>query len=280
MRALCLSLVLVAACSSPDDSDATRPDGARASLRNDLTMFWPLDESGDGPRVDVISQMDLTPWQRLGTGMYSQNGAGTVAVPARLGLGQHVEGASGYHFARPTGSPMEHQGGSFTWAGWVSIDGPGTVPYTKPQTLVAKWNGTPDTGAPADRREYRIWYDPALSQWRFEVSRDGLEGPDHSAVVTHPTVIQPDRLHFVQAWHDAAAGTINLLVVIPDAPRLSQTISVPWVHGVFAGPADLDVGAQNTCTDDHLAGTIDALGHWTRVLSAAESAALVSGFEP
>jgi hypothetical protein len=280
MRALCLSLVLVVSCSAPDDVDAPRSDLALASLPDGLTMFWPLDESGDGPRVDVIGHMDLLPWQRTGLAQYSQNGAGTVAVPARVGLGQHVEGAIGYHFARPTGSLLDHQGGSFTWAGWVAIDGPGDVAYADHRTLVAKWNGTPDTGATPDRREYRVWYDPALRQWRFEVSRDGLEGTDHSAVVTHPTVIQPDRLYLVQAWHDAVAGTINLLVDTPDLDQRSRTVSVPWVHGVFAGPADLDVGAQNTCTDDHLAGTIDALGHWNRVLSEAESAALLSGFEP
>ena len=47
--------------------------------------------------------------------------------------------------------------------------------------------------------------------------------------------------------------------------------SAVWPDGVFSGGADLDVGAQNTCTDDHLEGTVDALGYWTRVLTKLES---------
>jgi hypothetical protein len=281
MRALYLSLVLVTACSLPplpEEGDMKRSDPPLASLRDGLTMFWPLGESGDGPRADVVGHMDILPWQRLGPAQYRQHGEGTVAVSARVGLGQQIDGAHGYHFARPTGSPLDHKGGSFTWAGWVSINAPGDVGYADQQTLVAKWNSTPDTGSLVDRREYRVWYDPALSQWSFEVSRDGLEGPDHSVAVTHPTLIEPGRLYLVQAWHDAIAGTIHLLVAPPDGPP--EPVSAPWAQGVFAGPADLDVGSQNSCTDDHLAGVIDALGHWNRVLSAEESEALLSGFEP
>jgi hypothetical protein len=149
----------------------------------------------------------------------------------------------------------------------------GDIPYRSDQTMLAKWNGIPDTGgAPRDHREYRIWHDEAQSRWRFELSADGLEGPEHSASVTHPTAIDRGQLYLLEARHDAEQGSVNLRVSTQEERGGAE--SAPWTRGVFAGGADLDVGAQNTCTDAHLQGTVDALGHWTRVLSDDESSAL------
>jgi hypothetical protein len=171
---------------------------------------------------------------------------------------------------------MKHDGASFTWAGWVSVDAADTDnPYLDDQTWLAKWNGTPDSVAPSDHRKYRVWHDQGMSRWRFEVSSNGLSGPGHSQVVTHPANIERERLYFLEAWHDADRDTINLRVST-QATR-GTAASMPWSDGVFSGDADLDVGAQNTCTDDHLQGIIDALGHWNRVLTDEESILLWNG---
>lgn len=247
-----------------------------ASLRERLTMFFRLDEAGDQPRMDHVGGVPLVPWQRTGWGQYEVDARGTTAVPAAVGDGQHIAGASGYHFATGSAGPMKHQGGSFNWAGWASVDAAdGDEPYRDEQTLLAKWNGIPDTFAPYDHREYRIWFDPAQSRWSFEVSSDGLSGAGHSQTLTHPAEIERDRLYFVEASHDAELEMIHLRV--SSQTERGALESAAFHGGVFSGDADLDVGAQNTCTDDHLEGVVDAIGHWTRVLSEAESLELWNG---
>ena len=290
MRAAALLVVPLVACASgldrergaepsdasAHDATASDADGAAArvpTLREGLALFFPLDESGDSARMDRVSSVALVPWQRTGFGQYAVDGRGTTAVAAAVSTGQHVLGSEGYHFATPSTVELHHAGGSFTWAGWVSIDAPDTAdPYTDPQTWLAKWNGIPDTFAPNDHREYRVWYEQSPSRWRFEVSADGLEGARHSRIVTHPASIERDQLYFLEAWHDAELATISLR--ISTRTERGTTASESWSDGVFLGDADLDVGAQNTCTDAHLQGIVDALGYWNRALTDDESAAL------
>jgi hypothetical protein len=290
MRAVAMIFVLAAGCASdgretgsPDaartherDAPDATPDAAAPQLeppRDGLTMFFRLDESGDGTRFDRVSGVQLVPWQRTGFARYEVSARGTIATPAVVGDGQHIAGAQGYHFSTGSAPAMKHAGGSFSWAGWVSVDAAhGGEPYTDDQTLVAKWNGVPDTYAANDHREYRVFHEHASSRWRFEVSRDGLEGEGHSRAVTHPAEVERDRLYFVEAWHDAELATINLRV--STRSERGEVASEAWRERVFEGDADLNVGAQNTCTDDHLQGIIDALGHWTRSLSDDESARL------
>ncbi|HKU40480.1 MAG TPA: hypothetical protein VJR89_20105 [Polyangiales bacterium] len=287
MRAAVLIGVMVMGCqSAPDESAGVdRHHGAKVprsdaaildALHEDLSMFFRMDESGEGSRMDAVSGVELVPWQRTGFGQYAVDARGTTAVSAAIGDGQHVVGSKGYHFATWNVDAMNHAGGSFTWAGWVSVDSVNSAePYLDNQTLLAKWNGIPDTAAPYNHREYRVWHDQALSQWRFEVSADGLEGEDNSKVVTHPARVERDRLYFVEAWHDAARETVNLRVSTRE--ERGSKASEPWSKGVFSGEADLDVGAQNTCTDAHLQGVVDALGYWNRVLHDDESLALWNG---
>ena len=239
-------------------------------ITDELTMFFRMDETGDIPRVDAINDIRIFPWKKLDIGVYHQDGIGTTRVPAIVGDGQHIAGADGYHFAQAHFPVMDHGGGSFTWVGWASIDA--LESYTDHQTLLAKWAGIPDTDVPPDRREYRVWFEPGLEKWRLEVSRDGLEGEGHSIVVTHPAVIERGEMYFVEAWHDAAAQTVNLRV--SDRETHGVVESVVWEPGVYTGTADLDIGAQNQCADDHLQGTVDALGYWRRALSDVELATL------
>lgn len=245
-----------------------------SSLRERLTMFFAMDEVGEGPRRDAVNDVQLIPWQRVSHGTYSANARGTMSVDAIVGQGQHVSGSVGYHFSTYSVPPMDHTGESFTWAGWVTLDAAdGAEPYSDDQALVAKWNSFPDTGGSAtDHREYRVWHDQALSRWRFAVSLDGLEGEGHAGSVTHPTPVERDKYYFVEAWHDAQRDSINLRV--STQRERGEVATERWDRGVFVGGADLNVGAQNTCTDDHLQGVIDALGYWNRVLSDDESASL------
>ena len=260
-----LAITLATGCGSSPDA----PGG----ITDQAVMFFRMEETGDAPRVDHISDVRVFPWKRLGVGVYHQDGIGTTAVAAVVGDGQHVDGATGYHFAAASTPVMDHGSNSFTWVGWASIDAPAAVdPYLDNQTLVAKWAGIPDTDVPPDRREYRVWFEPGLGKWRLEVSSDGLEGEGHSVIVTHPAAIEHGELYFLEAWHDAGAQTVNLRVSARDGRGAVE--SVAWDRGVYTDDGDLDIGAQNQCADDHLQGTVDALGYWTRTLSETESSAL------
>jgi hypothetical protein len=268
----------VFACAAPVEHDQMGPaeepeKHALETIKEQLTLFFPMNESEGAEHIDSVNQLALASWQRTGFGEYAVDGSGTTAVPAAVGHGQHIAGAKGFHFAMYTAPALDHEAGSFTWAGWVSVDAAdGDNEVAGDQTWLAKWNGIPDTPAAVDHREYRIWHDHALSRLRFEVSADGLEGDDHSMILTHSAAIERDALYFVEAWHDADKQSLNLRVSTQQ--ERGELVSEPWSRGVFAGEADLDVGAQNTCTDAHLQGLVDALGHWKRALTEEESLAL------
>lgn len=238
------------------------PDPA-ITLTSSAVMFFRMNEAGPAPRADIARGLDVAP--------FPPDGAGISAVPAIQGLGQFVNGPGGYHFWRPSSPGMSHGGGSFTWAGWMKL-----ASFYDSQTFVGKWNE--DTG---HNREYRIWYDLSSQQMRFQVSGTGGGAASETATAAHPAAIALDTFYFIEAWHDAVAGTVNLRVGTT-ADR-GSVATVPWTGGVRVGSADLNIAAHNTCADDHLHGDIDAVGYWTRVLTEAESLRLWNGgvgYEP
>ena len=235
------------------------PDPA-LSLASSAVMFFKLDEDGPGPRADAASGLSVYPFDAP-----NGNAASIPAIPAVIGAGQRIYGPTDAHFWRSSAAPMQRAGGSFTWAGWMSV-----ASYYDDQTFVGKWNATPA------QREYRVLLDKTSHQLRFEVA----SGAGELAVV-HPTPLLLGTFYFIEAWYDAGAATVNLRVGT-QASR-GAVVSLPWSGGVRDGAADLNLAAHNTCTDDFLDGTLDAVGFWRRVLSAAESQRLWNGgagFEP
>lgn len=243
------------------------PIDPAVSLASSAAMFFRMNENGPGPRVDLASGLNVYPYA---TQTPPIPNASVAAVPAIVGSGQFLDGPGGYHFWRSTDALMDHGGGSFTWAGWMKL-----TSFYDDQVLVGKWNN-----GGADR-EYRVTLDAAAQQLRFEVSKDGTAAAGSVAAAAHPTTIALDTFYFVEAWHDAAADTLNLRVGTTSAR--GAVASVPWAAGVHRGGADLNIASYNTCTDDFLHGTIDALGYWRRALTEAESLRLWNdgaGFEP
>jgi hypothetical protein len=241
------------------------------TLNADATLFYKMHESGDGQRADIKSGLGLTPWEKTGPNSYDQNGAGTTPVPAVVGDGQHVMGAQGYHFSRPDAGALNHAGGSFTWAGWVSIDAlDPNDPYNDDQAFVAKWNVPPNP----THMEYLVLFKRATEKWTFAVSGNGSQ---LGAEVVSPAVVAPGVFYLLEAWHDAEAGTIGLRVSEPNS--LGSPVTAMWGGGVFDSTADLNVGAFNTCKDSHLQGIVDAVGYWPRVLTDVERQKLHTGIE-
>jgi hypothetical protein len=192
-------------------------------------------------------------------------GAGTIPVPAKAGgLGQHLDGPNLYHFWSPTALVLNHGRGSFTWVAWARLDS-----TYDDQSIVGKWS------IPENQREYLVRYDRATGLVALDVAAHGIAGDCEVGHVAHPTVLETGRFYFIEAWHDASSGSIGIRVSTEG--MRGPAASAPWSAGVHVGWGDLNVGAHNTCLDDHLHGTIDAVGFWKRTLTEAESVTLWNG---
>ncbi|MFY2560955.1 LamG-like jellyroll fold domain-containing protein [Corallococcus terminator] len=238
------------------------PVDPATSLAESAVMFFKMDETGTDDRVDLASGMDVSP--------FPEDAVGITRVAAIQGMGQQINGPTGYHFWRPNVSTMSHGRGSFTWAGWMRMSS-----FYDSQTLVGKWNNE------AGGREYRVWYNATLQHFEFQVSSTGDADPGELGGVIHPAPVSLDTFYFLEAWHDALAGSIHLRVGTT-ADR-GTVVSAPWSTGVQVTSGDLNLGAHNTCEDAHLHGTLDAVGYWKRVLTEPESQRLWNGgagFEP
>lgn len=239
---------------------STEPS-AEATLAGSAAAFWRMDEAGTGARSDVTGALPVLP--------YPPNAVGTTQVAAIVGNGQLVDGPSGYHYYRSSAAGLNHGGGSFTWAGWVRFDS-----NYDDQTVVGKWNLQPAAG-----REYLIWYNVSTGRVEFKVSGNGLA--TDVATVVHPEPVVFGTYYFVEAWHDAEQGRINLRV--GTQTQRGAVAVAPWTSGVYFGSSDLNIAAHNTCATAHLDGVIDALGFWRRTLTAEESVILWNngaGWEP
>jgi hypothetical protein len=230
------------------------------SLSDTAAAFFRMEEAGASGRADVTGGTDLL--------ASPANAAGYASVGAIVNRGTSINGQNGYSLRRASSSALDHHGGSFTWAGWVSF-----TSFYDWQTIAGKWSDS------NSNREYRIFYNGDAGQIEFVVSRDGLAS--NLGSVRHPRTIALNTYYFVEAWHDASADTINLRVGTQSSR--GDAISSEWPHGVYVGGADLNVGAHNNTADDRLHGVIDALGFWRRELSEAERFRLWNqgtGFEP
>ncbi len=242
---------------------AIAPPDPWATMGADVTVFYPLDEVGPGPRADTLGNLALSPFPGVD---------GITAVPGVVGQAQHIDGAyGGYHFFRNGAGPqLDHSTESFTWAGWAAIDPVDAAdPYLVPQTLVGKWD-------PPSTCQVRVWYEPGSRQWSLSVSPTGQE--QDAVTLTHPTAVPPGEFALVQAWRDAMRGELGLRVGL--VGQMGMAVTLPMAESMPSVANDLNVAAHATCSDGFLQGTVDALGQWHRPLTEAESAVLVDGFEP
>jgi hypothetical protein len=119
------------------------------------------------------------------------------------------------------------------------------------------------------QREYLVRFNRTTGLFELEVSSTGWAGACEIGHVAHPTAVETGRFYFVEAWHDAPGGSIGLRVSTEALRGPAST--APWTAGVHAGWGDLNIGAHNTCLDDHWHGTLDAIGFWKRTLTETES---------
>lgn len=237
----------------------TLPSGV--DPRENLSLFWRMDEDGTASRTDSMRSLTIAP--------FPVDAVGTTSIPAKVGMGQLVDGPNGYHFWRGSHPDLDHGGSSFTWAGWVRLDS-----LYGDQSFVGKWEFANND------KEFRIYADVARGHWVFEVSGSGQDGPGQSIELVHPAPLTVGGWAFLEAWHDAT-GEVGFRV--GDEAAMGTPLTAPWSGGVHFGSNDLNIGAHNQCGTAHLDGAIDAVGMWRAVLTDDQRTALWNngqGWEP
>lgn len=184
---------------------------------------------------------------------YDSVGASNLAPHGSVG---QVEGVLGYaaQFAPATSDylgcasrPALRLAGDFTIAGWVFFDA------VDPAGLIAKW----EPGS----LEYMVACDG--TSLAFSVSANGAT----PASVTGAEILESGAWYLFTAWHDSAAQSLNLSI------NNAAHASVSHAGGVFAGAADFSLG-RNAVAGTFLAGRLDSVSLWSRLLTTTERARL------
>ncbi len=220
-------------------------------IRADLISYFPLDENGGEVKRDVFGanpdgaevKPDITQTAAIITGgaPHSMNTIG--------GAGGHISVSS------PTG--LNTGAGSFTIGFWARIDG----------SLTSLQGGFSRSTPTGDQRQFSVFYHGGVSDtWRFSVSSDGS---DDFSVNDDDVIGATGEVHFVLAWYDGDANTIN--IQLDDGTVLSAA----GPSSVFnATGAHLDIAQLDSGSDNIFDGSMQDLAMWGRVLSADERTAL------
>lgn len=212
-----------------------------------LKGYWKLDESS-GNAVDAKGANTLTDNNSVGSG------AGVL-----IGARTFVSGANQV-LSIADNAALSAGDVDFTIGAWFKYSGMlvgGIYP-----TIISKWES-------AGNREYHLTLNGDSQRVEFSVSADGTASS--TTVVANNAGDPPDNTwHYVIAWHDATANTINIQVDggTPDTAAHST--------GVFDGTGVFTLGAIDTAGAFALDGSIDEAFLTKRVLTGAERTALYS----
>lgn len=112
-------------------------------------------------------------------------------------------------------------------------------------------------------REWTLAYSSSSSKIEFVCSSNGSSFP--TAVASLATIV-------TGTWYDIFAGwdaALKRFWITTDLEPIIYTTS-DFAGPVFAGTADLVIGAENSGAASRMAGSIDTVGFWMRRLSLAE----------
>lgn len=220
------------------------PDST-GNLESGLVAYWPLNENS-GTREDVRGANNLA--EINGTvsaqpGIQDQAARFQAVEQRHLSIGDNPDVSTGDI--------------DFTIAAWVYLD---TI--TDHRTILAKGDTVNGCGD-----EYLLWYQGTARNFRFEINCQAKQ-----AIAASFGAPVAGTWYFVAAWHDAAAGTVNIQVnngpvdstttagIAP--PDTTHSLRIGMGSDAFANPFD---------------GRIDEVGFWKRVLIAQERTDLYNG---
>ncbi len=211
------------------------------SLLANLVAFWELEEAS-GSRADARGSNTLT-----------DNNTVTQAA-GKVGNAAQFTASSGEYLSIADNAALSMGDIDFTIAAWVYLD-------TKANEVIAAKYRTNTS-----QREYLLYYaatDGATQRFVFLVSPNGVS--TNLVVANNFGEPSTSTWHFVVAWHDSVANTIN--IQIDDGAADSTAHST----GVFNGTDDFRIGALYTSAPTYfLNGRIDQVGIWKRTLTTTD----------
>ncbi len=211
----------------------------------------PTPTATPGPLMDRLLaywRMDETSGTRvdsIGSNNLTNNGTVTYAD----GKQGNAAAFSGSNYFTAANNPSLQSGDiDFTIAGWFYL------------TSKTGWKEFIVKGS-----EYVLEYNPDVDRFRFTTAAgtNRVLANDFGS----PSL---NTWYFIVAWHDSGANTIN--IQINNGTANSTATTTP----ITAGAADLYVGAQAGPTN-YMAGRIDELGFWGKVLTTSEKTTLFNG---
>lgn len=203
------------------------------SLLVNLISYWKLDE-GSGTRFDATTtNNDLTDNNNVGFADGKINSAANFPI------------AGSGHLSHLSNSSLQTGDIDFTFCGWIYL-------YNLTSSaMLSKWSGN---------EEYAIRFLAGIDRFEFIVD-DGSGSTTVRANNFGLPVI--NTWHFICAWHDATANTINIQVNDGIADSTAHTTGVDIANSPFV------IGGLGTTTN--LAdGRIDEVGFWKRILTSEE----------
>jgi len=211
-----------------------------------LVAYWKLEEAS-GVRYDTLTGCGGSGCNLLDHASPGQ-ASGIVGNAASFTTsGQYLNHTD--HATLSTGDI------DFTWAGWIWLTSKSTYMFP-----VRKW----DPG----NREYEIYYSPDADRFKMDVSADG-SNTAHTITANNFGSPSTGAWHFIVAWHDSVANTLNMQVDNGTADSMSYS------SGVFDGSSDLTLSAA--AADGSIAGRLDEWGLWKAVLTSQQRTDLWHG---
>lgn len=215
-------------------------------LRNGLVGYWRLEESS-GTRFDC---------SKNGNHLTSNNSVGQAAgVSGYTGSAASFVSASSQYLDRASNTSLQVGDIDFTIAAWVKLNATTTF-----QTIASKYQTT------GDQREYQLMFDNAVfatKRFVFLISSDGTVSGTNTVIASNFGEPAALAWYHVVASHDSVNNKITISVNNGTANETSVT------GGIFAGSSAFWIGGRNGAAQ-YMNGSIDEIGIWKRVLTAAE----------
>ncbi|HEY0171902.1 MAG TPA: Ig-like domain-containing protein [Pyrinomonadaceae bacterium] len=214
------------------------PDGGAGGLRTQAVGYWKLDESGGAAYQNSAGADVITP-------------SGSFAGAGKVGSAPSFYDASSRYAAAPDSAALSASAGQPLYlAFWFYNE---LEPSANNPGIVSKRGGT--------LSEYQVYYNKGSHRLGFTV----WNGATATEVFTANSSITTGVWHFVEAWHDPAAATINI--------RLDRgaTASAAFAGNVNDSNSPFELGRAGS---DYLSARVDELGLWKSLLNSQQSTAL------
>jgi hypothetical protein len=220
-------------------------DGIAPSLLSGLSAFWKLENVNDSSPNG-----------------YTLTNNNTVTFPAgKVGNGASLGAASNQWLSRASNANLQATPTqSLSVSCWVR--------HTTLQSLCGAVNkGSPAGGAGTNEGWGLEFIGSATNKWRF-ILRNATDTSSFS--ISSTVVCTTATWYHLAAWWDSVGKVIGISV------NGETPVTVSYPTGGYADNKDLNIGywvGSGVRTN----GNIDAVGIWTRVITASERAALYSG---